>query len=152
MDKKQTAINAHIDGYNCSQSVVGAFCEELNLDKEVAMRMASGFGGGMRCKSTCGAVTGALMALGLKYGQTEASDQITKMNMYEIVTAFQDKFKEKNKSLLCPDLLGQDILTEEGKAQIQEQGLSRSICDQMIADAVEIVEEILEGKSQDIKQ
>lgn len=143
MNKQEQAIQYHIQGYNCSQSVLGVFCEELGLPKEVAMKVASGFGAGMRCAQTCGAVTGALMALGLKYGQTEAEDQETKMAMNQKVTDFHNQFKLKRNTIVCKELLGHDMTTPEGKSQIIEKGLARSVCDQLILEAVEIVEEML---------
>lgn len=144
MNKQEQAIGYHIEGYNCSQAVLGVFCEELGLAKDEAMKVASGFGGGMRCAQTCGAVTGALMALGLKYGQVEAHDQETKMAMYARVSAFHEAFKAKYGTVVCKELLsGHDITTSDGMAQIKEAGLSRSVCDQLIAYAVTIVEEML---------
>ncbi|MGL4344144.1 MAG: C-GCAxxG-C-C family protein [Cellulosilyticaceae bacterium] len=143
MTKQEKAIAYHLEGYNCSQAVVGVFCEELGMTKEEAMKVASGFGGGMRCAQTCGAVTGALMALGLKYGQVHGEDQETKMAMYQKVTAFHEQFKAQNQTVVCKELLGHDITTEEGMAQIKEKGLSRTVCDQLIADAVAIVEDML---------
>lgn len=143
MNKQEMAVNHHIQGYNCSQAVVAVFCEELGLEKDLAMKMASGFGGGMRCGEVCGAVTGALMTLGLQSGQAHAEDQETKQKMYKIVTQFQDQFKALNGTIICKELLGHDISTEEGIKCIAQKGLSRSICDQMIQDAVTLVEEIL---------
>ena len=143
MNKKEIAVNYHIQGFNCSQAVIGAFCEELGLEKDIAMQVASGFGGGMRCGSTCGAVTGALMALGIKYGQTKAEDQETKMKMYSRSTEFQNRFKALHDTTICKELLGHDISSPEGFAVIQQKGLSRSLCDKLISDAVELVDEML---------
>lgn len=143
MDKKELAVQYHKQGYNCSQAVVGVFCEELGLEKDLAMKMASGFGGGMRCGQVCGAVTGALMTLGLQSGQIHAEDQATKQKMNKIATQFQDQFKALNGTIICKELLGHDISTEEGMQCITQKGLSRIICDQMILDAVVLAEEIL---------
>ena len=147
MDKRKDAIENHIAGYNCSQSVLGAFCEELGIPKDYAMKMASGFGGGMRCGEVCGAVTGALMALGLKYGQIKAEDQETKKAMNDLTTEFHRRFKELHQTNICKELLGHDISTEEGQTAIQQKNLSRNKCDGLIADAVTIVEEMLKEKS-----
>lgn len=143
MEKKQQAVDYHIEGYNCSQSVIGAFYKELGLEKDIAMKVASGFGGGMRCGEVCGAVTGALMVLGMKNGQTIGVDQETKKKMNEIAAEFQKKFKEKNKSNICRELLGHDISTAEGAEEIKKLGLSRSVCDCLIQDAVSILEEMI---------
>ena len=143
MSKKEKAVSYHIEGYNCSQAVFGAFCEEQGLEKDIAMKIASGFGGGMRCGEVCGAVTGALMVLGLENGQAIGSDQETKKKMNTIAAEFQKHFKEKHGTNICKELLGYEIHTKEGMIQVQQKGLSRSLCDRLIEDAVEILEVML---------
>lgn len=143
MNRKEKAVNYYIEGYNCSQAVFGAFCEELGLEKDIAMKIASGFGGGMRCGEVCGAVTGALMVLGLKNGQVIGTDQEAKKKMNAIAETFQRHFKEKHGTNICKQLLGHEIYTKEGMAQVQQKGLSRSLCDCLIEDTVEIVEGML---------
>ena len=144
MSKQEQAINYHIEGYNCSQAVLGVFAEELGLDKEVAMKLASAFGGGMRCGNVCGAVTGAMMAFGLKEGQAIGEDQETKAKMNAYAVEIQRRFKEKHQTILCKELLPYDITTPEGMEQIKAENLSRTRCDQLIADAVASVEDMLD--------
>ena len=142
MNKQEQAVAYHKAGYNCSQAVLAVFCEELGLDKEVATKLATSFGGGMRCGEVCGGVTGALMALGLKHGQVEAEDQDTKMKAYGITKDFQERFRKRNGSILCKELLGHNMGTEEGMKCIQEKGLIQTKCNDLIADAVTILEEM----------
>lgn len=144
MNKQLQAAQHHDAGYNCSQAVLIAFCKELGLSQEMAARVATGFGGGMRHGGTCGGVTGALMVLGLKYGQVEASDQETKMKAYKMVQEFQARFAKKHGSIVCKELLGHNIGTEEGMKCIKEQGLLQSQCNTFIADAITIVEEMIQ--------
>ena len=122
MNKQLQAAQHHDAGYNCSQAVLIAFCKELGLSQEMAARVATGFGGGMRHGGTCGGVTGALMVLGLKYGQVEASDQEAKMKAYKMVQEFQARFAKKHGTIVCKELLGHNIGTEEGMKCIKEQG------------------------------
>ena len=144
MNRQVQAAQHHDAGYNCSQSLVIAFCDELGLSQEMAARVAAGFGGGMRHGGTCGCVTGALMVLGLKYGQVGASDQETKKKAYALVQEFQKRFAQKHGSIVCKELLGHNIGTEEGMQCIKEKGLLQSRCNTFIADAITLLEEMIE--------
>lgn len=98
-------------GYNCSQSVLGAWCEEVGLDIDTALKISCGFGAGMgRMREVCGACTGAFMVLGLKFGTTDGSDAKAKGENYEIIQKFAARFKEENgfDSIICRELLGLD--------------------------------------------
>ncbi len=73
-DKAERAAELFQKGYNCSQSVIGAYAEELGVPEETALRMAAGFGGGIgRCGEACGALTGGVMVVGLRTGSAEAN-------------------------------------------------------------------------------
>lgn len=96
-------------GYNCSQAVLGAWCDELGLDFNTAMMIAQPLGAGIgRMREVCGTCSGAFMALGLKYGSTDPSDVQTKKQVYELVQKFAERFKEENgfDSIICRELLG----------------------------------------------
>jgi C_GCAxxG_C_C family probable redox protein len=100
MDRLKIAMSRFADGFNCSQAVFAAFADDFGLDGETALKIASGFGGGMgRMAETCGAVTGAMMVLGLKFGSA-SPDQKAKELVYAKVKAFADCFKARNGSLL----------------------------------------------------
>lgn len=97
-------------GYNCAQSVFGAFVDEINMDYDTAMKISSAFGGGMgRMREVCGALTGQFMIAGLLYGYSEAvgHDGEPKLRLYELIQDIAAKFKEENGSILCRDLLGE---------------------------------------------
>lgn len=101
-----------LSGYNCSQAVIGAFCEELGLSFETAMKLSSSFGGGMgRLREVCGAVSGAFMVLGLKYGDFDCKNHADKSKHYERIQRFAERYKELNGSIICRELLG---LNEKG--------------------------------------
>jgi C_GCAxxG_C_C family probable redox protein len=132
-------------GFNCAASVFSVQAERLGLDRETAVRVAGAFGGGIaRTGETCGAVTGALMALGLRHAATRAEDKETKERMYEIAKDFLARFKARGHALRCKDLLGIDVSTHEGHELARERGLFRDVCPGLVRDAAEILEEMLD--------
>jgi C_GCAxxG_C_C family probable redox protein len=124
--------------------VLSSFGEELGLDRERALRVAGAFGGGIaRMGETCGAVTGALMVIGLKYGKTKAKDEGARDKTYELVGEFVARFKDRHGSIVCKELLGCDLSNPEGLKIASEKGLFDTLCPQFVRDATEILEEIL---------
>ena len=106
--------------------------------------MAGAFGAGMaRTGGTCGAVTGALMVIGLKHAKMRPDDDDTRELSYALAQEFQDAFRERNKSLLCSELLGVDVSTPEGMAVVREKNLFGTICPKFLQDAVELLEKLL---------
>lgn len=146
MDKKTKALNIFNSNFNCSQAVFGSFSEDFGLDKETAFKISTSFGGGMRKAEVCGAVTGAFMALGLKYGHSLNDDLETKNNAYNLTKEFIKKFEERNESIICKKLLGYDLSIDEELSIIKEKGLFNIICPKIICDAVEILEELINNK------
>jgi len=131
------------EGYSCSQSVLAAFAPELGLDADAALRVSAAFGGGMgRLGHTCGAVTGALMVLGLRYGATVA-DPAAKELTYAKAKDFVAKFEARHGATDCADLLGVNIGTPEGQAAAREANLFKTVCPGLVASAAEIVGQML---------
>jgi len=144
MPHTEAAMMAHEQHFNCSQSVLSAFAQELGLERDLALKVATGFGGGMgRLAETCGVVTGAYMVIGLKYGMTDPADQASKERTYAIVQAFAQKFKERFGALDCRDLLGVDLSTPGGLALATDQQLFSVRCSALIRGAAEILDELL---------
>jgi C_GCAxxG_C_C family probable redox protein len=115
MDRVEKAVELFKSGYNCSQAVIGAFCDEFGMDFETAMRVSEGFGGGMgRMRLTCGAVSGMFMLVGLKYSKAEGGDIETRTKIYETVQKLAKEFEEKNGSIVCGDLLGINKPKDDG--------------------------------------
>ena len=105
--KSEKAKELFLKGYNCSQAVVGAFCENLGLDFDTAMKLSSSFGGGMgRLREVCGAVSGMFILAGLKYGYSDPTDKTAKTEHYKLIQDMATKFKEENGSIICRELLG----------------------------------------------
>lgn len=131
------------EGYNCSQSVFSAFAGRLDLPVDVALKIAAPFGGGIgRLGEVCGAVSGALMALGMAEGHT-APNPAAKERTYGLARAFIDEFRCRHGAITCRELLGCDIGTPEGQQQAREAGLFKQRCPLFVRDAAEIVAETL---------
>ena len=142
MNHKEKALNYFSQKLHCSQSVIAAFAGECGITEEQALKLGSCFGGGMRKGEVCGAVTGALMVLGLLYGQKNAGDAEGRMISNKVNDLMMDRFKEKCGSYICNDLLGCDIATKEGAQYCRDNNLFTEFCPKMVAAAVELVEEI----------
>ena len=127
---------------DCSQVVAGAFAKELNIDRETLLKVSSCFGGGMDCGETCGAVTGALMVLGLKYGHL-AGDAEQKALMSQKITEFKQRFHEKYPSDMCRDLLGHDVAKPGELEKVLEEGLLFSFCPHVVQHVIEILHEMI---------
>lgn len=136
MNSIEEAVHLFQNGYVCSQAVFAAFSEDYDLSKEQALKIGACFGSGMRKGEVCGACTGALMVLGLKYG-----DDKTKSN--ELCERFLDEFEKENGSYICRDLLGCDIGTPEGVKEAVDNNLFKEFCPIMVESAAKIVDEIL---------
>ena len=107
MDKQMLANELHIKGYNCAQSVVCAFCDELGLDKKTAFMLAEGLGLGGGCeKGVCGALTAACMLAGMKSSSGNLTAPNSKRDTYKIVAEFTKEFEEKAGSIICGEIKG----------------------------------------------
>ena len=126
------------EGLDCSQIVFSEFAVQMGIDRETALKISASFGGGMWEGETCGAVTGALMALGLKYGHTSNENKDVMMAK---AMEFKRKFAAKNGSCICRDLLGYKI--PEDMEQIMAENKFVTVCSHMIEDACTICAEIL---------
>jgi C_GCAxxG_C_C family probable redox protein len=146
MNRAQRALSEFSSGFNCSQSVLSVFAEDYGLDTNSALKLATGFGGGMGGTGrTCGAVSGAFLVIGLKYGNVAPGDTDSKNATYRRVREFIQKFEAKNRSIQCKELLDLDLSTPEGLASARERGLFTAICPRLVSDAVEILEAIMQS-------
>ena len=139
-DKAKAIYN---EGFSCAPAVLAAYCEQFGLERDNALKIATGFGGGMHLGQTCGAVTGAIMVIGLKYGKTKADDNKAKQKTYEVSKRFADKFRARYGSIECKALLGCDITTPEGMKEARDKKLFSTICAEYVSAAADILDEIL---------
>jgi C_GCAxxG_C_C family probable redox protein len=142
--KVEAAVGSFREGFNCSQALLSTYGGDFGLEKETALRAAAAFGGGMGgLGEVCGAVTGALVVIGLKYGHTEAKDKATKAKTYEIVRDFAGRFRSQHGSLRCRELLDCDLTTAEGMEMARQKGLFTELCPRYVRTAAEILEDVL---------
>ena len=136
--KSEKAKELFKSGYNCSQSVLGVFCEELGLDFNTAMKISSSFGGGMgRMREVCGTVSGMFMAAGLMFG----GDNSSKAELYAKIQDLAERFKKENGSIICRELLqGIESSTSPVPDERTEKYYKKRPCVELVGDAVEIFE------------
>ena len=143
-----SAVNYFQEDYLCSQSILMAFAPQMGIELRQAARIAAPFGAGMSRKGwTCGAVTGALMVIGLRFGHEEGIDLETKERMYEKSQAFIAQFEQRNNSVVCRDLLGHDLDQPGALEVIRDEGLFELRCPHFVQDAAEILIDIFEPES-----
>jgi C_GCAxxG_C_C family probable redox protein len=140
----QRAEELFRQGYNCAQAVVFAFADRQGGDADTALRVASGFGGGIgHRQETCGAVTGAVMVLGSRHGRALDEPKARTDDTYARVQEFMRRFEACHGTCVCRDLLGGcDFNTEAGEREFKERGYREARCAVFIRDAVRIVEEL----------
>lgn len=144
-EKGDRAYELFKEGYNCSQAVFGAFSEELGVDFDTAVKLASGFGGGIgRMREVCGTFTGLTMAASMIYGYNDPKDNATKAELYEKIRALGNKFREENGSIICRELLG---LQQAEKSAVPEARTSeyykKRPCAELCRYAAELLEEFI---------
>ena len=143
LTRSEQATHCFSQGFNCTQVVLGVFCQHLGFNKDTAMKLTTGFGSGMKCGEMCGAVTGALMVISLKYGHGMDKDADAKEKTNKMVLEFQKRFVNENGSVICKEILGYDLSKSEELETIKEQNLFKSVCPKMVASAVNILEDLI---------
>ena len=143
--RSDVALEKFSNGYNCAQSVLYSFCDELGMDRNAALKTACGFGAGMgRKQGVCGAVSGGVLVIGSKYGRGERDTREATEKTYGMIRELLDRFIEKHGSSLCRELLGGcDLSTEEGRKFFKENDLFCKTCKPCVETVVGIVERIL---------
>ena len=143
MDHRELAAELFLSDSNCAQAVLEAFGDVTGLEKSFAAKLASSFGGGMgRMREVCGAVSGMLMALGLKYGYADPKDRAGKTAQYELVRALADEFKKENGSIICRELLGLDENFKPKPPEVRTEGYyKKRPCGELCKQAAEIFEQ-----------
>jgi len=131
-------------GFSCSQAVCSAFAGDFGIDRDTALKLSCGFGGGMSHSGhTCGAVSGAVMVIGMKYGRTTPDDPESKERTYAKAREFITEFLRRNHSISCTTLLDCDLSDPKNLARARETGLLKAKCPGFVRDAAEILEKIL---------
>lgn len=144
MSKPDCALSFFRQGFSCSQAVAAAFAADYGLDKETALRLSQGFGGGIaRRADWCGALTGAIIVIGLKHGRVRPDDAAARDRTYALVQELIARFTARHGEFKCRGLLGCDLSTPEGQKRADELKLHQTKCEDFVRDAAAILEELL---------
>ena len=145
MYHSEEAKQLFLKGYNCAQAVFCAFCDETGLDIDTAARMASSFGAGMgRLREVCGTVSGALLALGILRGYDDPADPLAKKAHYQLVQEYARRFREKNGTIICRELLKDVPVTPGDTPEPRTQEFyARRPCLRLAGEAAAILDEML---------
>ena len=144
MNAVEQAVTTFESGFSCSQAVLSAFAARFGLDPVLGLRVGGGFGGGIaRLGKTCGAVTGAIMVIGLKEGQVQAQDEEAKERTYTLVRELVSQFTDLHGSIACRDLLGLDLSRPEELAKARQEDLFHTRCPAFVRDAAKILETLI---------
>jgi C_GCAxxG_C_C family probable redox protein len=137
MTNADLAVSKFNKGANCCQAILGVYGPPLGVDLDLAMRLGGPFEGGMGCSgATCGAVTGALMVLGLHISNDAA-------RVREASEEFVRRFEEKNGALHCRQLLGRSIRTPSELEEAAKERLFAKVCPKLVRSAAHILEDLM---------
>ena len=146
MTKSSEAVASFKGGFSCTQALLSSFSEELGMDRETACKVASGFGGGVgRTGNICGAVSGAILVIGLKYGKAIPENCAERDRTYELVQEFVREYTALHGSVNCTELLGYDLSNPEAYAEAQEKRVAAQKCPKLVEDAVLVLEKIIKA-------
>jgi len=144
MKKTDTALASFKSGFTCSSAVFSAFSDELGLDGKTAKKIACGFGAGIsKSGNICGAVSGAIMVIGLRYGKTRVGDDAATDQTRLLVSEFLQEFTRRHGSVNCTELLGYNLGNAGEFQKAREKRLFVTKCPELVRDAAAILEEIL---------
>jgi len=147
-NRVEEVISCFKDGMNCSQAIFSVYGQHLGVDRDACLKISSLFGGGInQTGNICGAVTGALMAIGLKHGEVRMQEiqeikEIQDLKSFKAASEFTKKFKERNATIICRELINHNLLTAEDIEHAFKTGVFNN-CPKFVKDAAEILEKIL---------
>lgn len=146
MSHAEKAKSLFKQGYNCSQAVYLAFCDVTGMDEKTALMLSSSFGGGMgRMREVCGAVSGMFMVAGQLYGYSDPNDRNAKAEHYALIQRMAAKFREKNGSIICRELLGTND-SAPNPTERTDRFYKKRPCAELVAMCAEITDGIIAEK------
>ncbi len=141
----EQAVAFYQQGYTCTQSILASFARRYGLQQDLAFRMGEPFGAGTSCTGDmCGAVTGAILVLGLQYGSALSSDDAARLYTYQRVHDLIRCFQGVHGSIQCTDLLGYNLSDPEQFQTVCEKGLFTQRCPIFVRDAAQILTGLIE--------
>ena len=139
------AVNLFVDGYSCAQSILAVYGPSLGVEYEAALKIAAPLGGGMsRTDGPCGAATGALLVLGLKFGHTHPDDEEGATRVREMTKEYLDRYGERKGSTMCTDILGHNLSVPGVPEMVKEGQLAGETCPDAVRTAAQLLEEYLD--------
>ncbi len=144
-DRSEIAVDKFLSGYNCAQAVLYSYCEDFHFDKDTALKLACGFGAGMgRRQEVCGAVSGGIIVIGLKYGRGLADERPATERSYRLTRELMERFEREHGSCICRKLLDDiDLMTEEGQRYLKDNDIINKTCKHCVRSVVRILDDIL---------
>ena len=143
MNDVEHAVSCFKTRFNCSQAIFSTYGPKFGIDRHFCLKIAEIFGGGMAYMgNVCGAVTGAFMVIGLNYGRIRDDNEEAKEKANGFARELMEKFKARNGSILCKELINYDLSSSEKRKLAREKGIFDK-CPKFIQDAAELLEEIL---------
>ena len=139
--KQEHAVKIFLDGATCTQAVLASFCEEYGLATELAMKLGSSLGGGVKCSDVCGAASGGALVVGLKYGHVVPSDKAGKNLCTDKTREYMHAFRARHGHITCLGIIGSDINTPEGRRIAMEKKLLTTYCPDVVAGVVKYLED-----------
>ena len=136
-ERVEIAMNSHKKGNNCGQSVLLAYRDLTGLTEAQCLALATGFGGGMRCGSICGALSGAIMVLGTQYPATDAE---SKKRSVALTKGMVERYRQQFGYINCRELLAEKDIHG---TPIAEELMHGNHCGVMICSAVELLNDYL---------
>jgi C_GCAxxG_C_C family probable redox protein len=144
LSKAEKAKKQFDKGFSCAPAVFSAYSEQLGLGEELALKIACGFGGGIgRTGRTCGAVTGAVMVIGLKHGQADVTDEESRRETHELVRKFMDRFTRLHGTIECRELIGYDLSDSAELKLARKNKVFENKCRGFVYDSARILEDVL---------
>ncbi len=143
ISRKEEAEALFLSGFNCAQSILAAYGAELGIQRDVAFRLASAMGGGMaRTGEVCGAVSGAIMVIGLRFGSANSWNKLQKERARKKAAEFIEEFRALRGGIKCRDLLGASLDTREGRKEARRRKLFEN-CTNYVREAADILEKLI---------
>jgi C_GCAxxG_C_C family probable redox protein len=135
------AVEAFRRGLSCSQAILSVYGRDLGVDHETAVKIASAFGAGVaKTGEICGAVSGALMVIGLSQRPEDIHDATSREKVYAKARKFLEEFTARNGSVNCTELVGYDLSDPKQFAEAREKKVFATRCSKLVREAGEILE------------
>ena len=143
-ERIEQAVAMFKDGYSCAQSLLGVYGPWLGMEREVALRLAAPLAGGIsRTDGPCGAATGAILVLGLKYGHSHPDDEAGADRIRGLTQEFLRLYKERKNSTMCTDILGANLSVPADLDRVEAEELYDVSCPDAVRTAAQLLEELL---------